>query len=267
MRRLAILHRFNVGYWGVWNFQVCGMAQTNVRPRDADGMCRWGMFDLSSIDSFNVTISTSLGGVSGGWPKNQYDQGGPDVGDRFCQKPNQKLSEFLDMFRQMCVVKGIQKCLGSETVRGGWRYQLVSYILPAQNLGFYLIDFLLHWMPRGSKIGLGAPDSKASRFANHVRLLAEVESWVSLWHVEEREKKKRELVSQESASYILENWGKFYTWSFDVWLDTNPNLESTLGLLAPSFTSQFRRAQVCLRTGVDWMNGGLLQGGWLASTL
>ena len=96
-------------------------------------MCRWGMFDLSSIDSFNVTISTSLGGVSGihfiaclGWPKNPYDQGGPDVGDRSCQKANQKLSEFLDMFRQMCVVKNIQKCLGSETVRGGWRYQLIS---------------------------------------------------------------------------------------------------------------------------------------------
>lgn len=77
--------------------------------RDADGMCRWGMFDLSSIDSFNVTISTSLGGVSGihfiaclGWPPNPYDQGGPDVGDRFCQKANQKLCEFLDMFRQMC---------------------------------------------------------------------------------------------------------------------------------------------------------------------
>ena len=57
-------------------------------------------------------------------------------------------------------------------------------------------------MPRGSKIGLGAPDSKVSPFANHVRVLAEVESWVSLWHVGE---KKRELVSQESASYILEN--------------------------------------------------------------
>lgn len=58
--------------------------------------------------------------------KKPYDQGGPDVGDRFCQKANQKLSEFLDMFRQMCVVKSIQKCLGSETVRGGWKYQLVS---------------------------------------------------------------------------------------------------------------------------------------------
>lgn len=104
-------------------------------------------------------------------------------------------------------------------------------------------------MPRGSKIGLGAPDSKVSPFANHVRLLAEVESWVSMWHVGEEQKKKRELVSQESVSYMLENWRKFYTWSFDVWLDTNPNLESTLGLLAPSFTNQFRRAQVRLRTG------------------
>ena len=54
--------------------------------RDADGMCRSGMFEeKSSMDCFNVTISTSLGGVSGihfiaclGWPKNPYDQGGPD---------------------------------------------------------------------------------------------------------------------------------------------------------------------------------------------
>ena len=69
----------------------------------------------------------------------------------------------------------MQKCLGSKTVRGGWKYQLISYILPAQKLGFYPIDFLLQWMSRGSKIGLGAPDSKLSPFANHVRLLAEVE--------------------------------------------------------------------------------------------
>ena len=98
--------------------------------RDADGMCRWGMFDLSSIDSFNATISTSLGGVSGihfiaclCWATNPYDQGGPDVGDRFLPKGEPK-AQRVSGYVSSNVCR--QKHTKMFAVRGDWRYQLVS---------------------------------------------------------------------------------------------------------------------------------------------